>query len=150
MLELKGIIKNKLDSLIIIIIILVSLTGVNILFNIFFNAYITSKQSEKFSRSHELVTLDFNNLTTSKDINNFLRRISDDNINFLITQNIELKGELFDKMLNINLISSSDVVDYKVIEGRSITKEDIEKKKKLLFCLKNIKNYFIRKMRIIL
>lgn len=145
MLELKGIIKNKLDSLIIIIIILVSLTGVNILFNIFFNAYITSKQSEKFSRSHELVTLDFNNLTTSKDINNFLRRISDDNINFLITQNIELKGELFDKMLNINLISSSDVVDYKVIEGRSITKEDIEKKEKVIVLPKKYKELFYKK-----
>ncbi|WP_297639012.1 hypothetical protein [uncultured Clostridium sp.] len=41
----KNTLKNKVDSFIIIIIMTVSLIGVNIIFNILFNGYTESKQT---------------------------------------------------------------------------------------------------------
>lgn len=141
----KSIIKNKLDFLIIISIIIINLLGVNIIFNILFNGYVESKQIEKFSKENIGATLNFNEELSKDEINNIMKEIDNSNIPFSFTKKTDLKGKLFDTIINLHYISTPNLYDYKIKQGRNITLDDIQNNRPVIVISNNYKDFFYKK-----
>lgn len=141
----KNVLKNKLDFLIIISIITVSLIGINILFNIVFNGYVESKQIESFSNKNIGITLEFNKEISKDEINEIMKKIHENNIPFSFSKKTELKGEMFDQTITLDSISDPSLYDYKIKEGRDITVDDIKNNRKVIVISTNYKDFFYEK-----
>lgn len=141
----KNIFRNKLDFLVIISIITVSLIGVNIIFNILFNGYVESKQTEKFSNRNIGITLEFSKEISKNEINEIMKKIDENNIPFSFSKRTELKGKLFDTIITLDSVNSPDLYDYKIKQGRDITTDDIRNNRKVIVISTNYKEFFYEK-----
>ncbi|OPX49116.1 ABC transporter permease [Clostridium thermobutyricum] len=141
----KNIFRNKLDFLVIISIITVSLIGVNIIFNILFNGYVESKQTEKFSNKNIGITLEFSKEISKNEINEIMKKIDENNIPFSFSKRTELKGKLFDTIITLDSVNSPDLYDYKIKQGRDITTDDIRNNRKVIVISTNYKEFFYEK-----
>lgn len=141
----KNIFRNKLDFLVIISIITVSLIGVNIIFNILFNGYVESKQTEKFSNRNIGITLEFSKEISKNEINEIMKKIDENNIPFQFSKRTELKGKLFDTIITLDSVNSPDLYDYKIKQGRDITTDDIRNNRKVIVISTNYKEFFYEK-----
>lgn len=141
----KNIIRNKLDFFIITSIIIINLLGVNIVFNILFNGYVESKQIEKFSKENIGTTLNFNEELSKDKINNIMKKIDSSNIPFSFTKKTDLKGGLFDVIINLHYLSTPSIYDYEVKQGRNITLDDIKNNRPVIVISNNYKEFFYKK-----
>lgn len=142
---IKSILKNKLDFIIIMLIIIVSLSGINIVFNLVFNAYMTSRETEIFAENNTQTTLNLNDKVTAKEVNDILIDLHKNNIPFAFNKATTLNGEIFDVNLQLNFVSDSNLYQYKVVKGRNISLDDINNNNKVIVISSNYKDFFYKK-----
>lgn len=141
MLALKDIKNNKASSLIIIIMMIISMIGVNIIFNLFFDSSIKFYESNKLSKTSEVLSLDFSKEQTNKNLNQLISAMVNDGAEVAYTRNTTFKGEVFDTTVDIQSISSPNIFNYNVLEGRNITLNEINSGNKVAVISKNYKSF---------
>ncbi|MGL4742306.1 MAG: FtsX-like permease family protein, partial [Sarcina sp.] len=110
----------NLDFFIIITIMIVSMTGFNVLFNVFFNAYNVTRQNKNFIEKNNHINISFKEELDSVRAKEFLKRIHAKGIEFATEKEVTLTGSFFDKRLNLNLVSDKNIFDYKVHKGKDL------------------------------
>lgn len=141
----KNTLKNKVDSFIIIIIMTVSLIGVNIIFNILFNGYTESKQTALFSDKNIGISLEFKKEISKNEINEIIKKINEDKIPFAFSKQTALQGELFETIITLDHTNNPNMYDYKIKKGRNISKDDIENNRNVIVISSNYKDFFYKK-----